>query len=138
MKNGRLVLAIVCAASMAASCSGLAQDSSERPSKQTGDQRQNSVSAARTAASRIGANHGTPDTFKSDHSTVRPLLKGSVASTSTGAHTQAFHARQVSPGAMSPNQVRHRGSNPAVVGGSSTSEDRGTGSLNGSRMPRRP
>ena len=131
MKNHCLVLAIVCAASMAASCSGLAQDSSERPSKQTGDQRQNSVSAARTAASRIGANHGTPET-------VHPLLKGSVASTSAGAHTQAFHARQVSPGATSPNQVRHRGSNPAVIGGSSTSVDRGTGSLNGSRMPRRP
>jgi hypothetical protein len=37
-----------------------------------------------------------------------------------------------------PNHVRHRGPNPAVVGGSANSASSNTGVLNGARMHRRP
>ncbi|MGA7929130.1 MAG: hypothetical protein WCA20_24415 [Candidatus Sulfotelmatobacter sp.] len=37
-----------------------------------------------------------------------------------------------------PNHVRHRGPNPAVVGGSANSASRNPGALNGTRMNRRP
>lgn len=36
------------------------------------------------------------------------------------------------------NNVRHRGPNPAVVGGSTNSNNSNTGSINGTRMHRRP
>ncbi len=36
------------------------------------------------------------------------------------------------------NDVRHRGPNPAVVGGSANSDSRNTGSIDGTRMHRRP
>ena len=36
------------------------------------------------------------------------------------------------------NNVRHRGPNPAVVGGSANSDSRNTGTLNGTRMSRKP
>jgi len=36
------------------------------------------------------------------------------------------------------NNVRHRGPNPAVVGGSANSYSRNTGVINGTRMNRRP
>jgi hypothetical protein len=37
-----------------------------------------------------------------------------------------------------PNNVRHHGPNPAVVGGSANSASSSTGGLNGTRMNRRP
>ncbi len=37
-----------------------------------------------------------------------------------------------------PNDVRHRGANPAVVGGSVNSNNRNTAAINGNRMIRRP
>jgi hypothetical protein len=38
----------------------------------------------------------------------------------------------------SPNSVRHRGSNPATVGGAANSVPRNSGAINGSRMTRKP
>ncbi len=37
-----------------------------------------------------------------------------------------------------PNNARHRGPNPAVVGGSARSDSRNTGAINGTRMSRNP
>jgi hypothetical protein len=44
-------------------------------------------------------------------------------------------ARSAAP---SLNNLRHRGANPAVVGGSAISESRNTGAINGTRMNRKP
>jgi hypothetical protein len=44
----------------------------------------------------------------------------------------------VRPTVQSPNNVRHRGANPAVIGGSANSDSRNTGAINGTRMIRRP
>lgn len=38
----------------------------------------------------------------------------------------------------SPNSVRHRGSNPATVGGAANSVPRNSGAINGSRMTHKP
>ena len=38
----------------------------------------------------------------------------------------------------SPSNVRHRGANPAVIGGSANSDSRNTGAINGARMNRKP
>ena len=39
---------------------------------------------------------------------------------------------------LSPNNVRHRGPNPAVVGGSANLTSSNTGAINGTRMHRKP
>ena len=44
----------------------------------------------------------------------------------------------VRPTVPSLNNVRHRGANPAVIGGSANSDSRNTGAINGTRMNRRP
>jgi len=44
----------------------------------------------------------------------------------------------VSLQAPSLENVRHRGANPAIIGGSANSDARNTGALNGTRMPRKP
>ncbi len=44
----------------------------------------------------------------------------------------------VRPTVLSPNNVRHRGPNPAVVGGSPNLHSSNTGSINGTRMNRKP
>ena len=44
----------------------------------------------------------------------------------------------VRPTAPSLNNVRHRGPNPAVIGGSANSDRRNTGAINGTRMNRKP
>jgi hypothetical protein len=44
----------------------------------------------------------------------------------------------VRPTVLSPNNVRHRSPNPAVVSGSPNSHSSNTGSINGTRMSRKP
>jgi hypothetical protein len=44
----------------------------------------------------------------------------------------------VRPTVLSPNNVRHRSSNPAVVGGSPNSHSSNTGAINGTRLNRKP
>jgi hypothetical protein len=44
----------------------------------------------------------------------------------------------VRPAVPLPNNVRHRGPNPAVVGGSPNSQSRNTGAINGTRINRKP
>jgi hypothetical protein len=44
----------------------------------------------------------------------------------------------VRPTVLSPNNVRHRSPNPAVVGGSPTSRTSNAGAINGTRMNRKP
>jgi len=44
----------------------------------------------------------------------------------------------VRPAVASLNNIRHRGPNPAVVGGSANSGSRSTGAINGTRMNRKP
>jgi hypothetical protein len=44
----------------------------------------------------------------------------------------------VRPAVPSLNNVRHRGPNPAVVGGSANADSRNTGAINGTRMNRKP
>ncbi len=44
----------------------------------------------------------------------------------------------VRPTVPSLNNVRHRGPNPAVVGGSANLQSRNTGAINGTRMNRKP
>jgi hypothetical protein len=44
----------------------------------------------------------------------------------------------IRPTVPSPNNVRHRGPNPAVVGGSPISRSGNTGAIDGTRMNRKP
>ena len=54
--------------------------------------------------------------------------------------TPCLFGRQVSsdPTVPSLNNVRHRGPNPAVIGGSANSDTRNTGAINGTQMNRKP
>lgn len=48
-------------------------------------------------------------------------------------------ALRVRPNVVGPTApVRHRGANPAAIGGSANSDGRNTGAINGTRMNRRP
>jgi hypothetical protein len=44
----------------------------------------------------------------------------------------------VRPRAPSLNNVRHRGANPAVIGGAANSDARDSGAINGTRVHRKP
>jgi hypothetical protein len=47
-------------------------------------------------------------------------------------------ANVIRPTIQSPPNVRHRGPNPAAVGGLASRDSRNTGAINGTRMQRRP
>jgi hypothetical protein len=44
----------------------------------------------------------------------------------------------IRPGGPSLDNVRHRGANPAVIGGPGSSDSSNTGAVNGTRMKRKP
>jgi len=69
----------------------------------------------------------------------RGLLRGRLVQSETA--NPALPVRPptvVRPPAPSLENVRHRGANPAVIGGSANSDVRNTGALNGTRMPHKP
>ena len=66
------------------------------------------------------------------------LAKGGLTQQETGNRAMPVRPPSVSRStAPSPNNVRHRGANPAVIGGSAIS-DRNTGAINGTRVHRKP
>ncbi len=62
------------------------------------------------------------------------LIKNEKVSDARPVQTLSV-ARSAAP---SLNNVRHRGANPAVIGGSTISDSRNAGAINGTRMNRRP
>ena len=60
----------------------------------------------------------------------------------TARHAQPVRSRSIRSSVASlnplPTNVRHRGSNPAVVGGGANSGNSNTGAINGTGMHRRP
>ena len=145
MKNRclRLLLTISCAVLMQAATSAAPLPrSSERSANETGDQPKPAAterSVVRGRASRISAGPGSPikrerlvPTRPWNQPATPRLVTPQVKNKSIG-HASIAPLRGV-PG----SNVRHHGSNPAVIGGSANSDGRSTGGLKGTRMPRRP
>jgi hypothetical protein len=77
--------------------------------------------------------HGTGSDKSSD------VAKGGLVQNETVNNALRVRPPSVArPAAPSLNNVRHRGPNPAVVGGSANSITRNTGALNGTHMSRKP
>jgi len=68
--------------------------------------------------------------------------KSALIQNETAKHALPVRSTSFRPSVASlnplPNNVRHRGSNPAVVGGSANSGKSNTGAINGTGMHRRP
>jgi hypothetical protein len=83
---------------------------------------------------------GTATNFRQPASgDVRGAAKREVIQNHTFNSTPPVRRVTVArPNVLSPKNVRHRGPNPAVVGGTTTSGSSNTGAINGTRMNRRP
>lgn len=75
-----------------------------------------------------------PGLDKSDAPTSSGLLQDEIAHTALPRRPSSV----IRPSVPLHNDVRHRGANPAVIGGSANSNSRGTGAINGTGMRRRP
>jgi len=66
--------------------------------------------------------------------------KSALIQNETAKHALPVRSTSVRPSvaSLNPTNVRHRGSNPAVVGGLANSANSHTGAINGTRMHRRP
>ena len=63
---------------------------------------------------------------------------GSIQNATAGKAQPVRSPSVAHPVALSPYTVRHRGANPAVIGGSAGPGNRNTGAINGTRMNRKP
>jgi hypothetical protein len=63
---------------------------------------------------------------------------GLVQSEAVNSAQRVRSTSAVRPAAASLNNIRHRGPNPAVVGGSANFKSSNTGAINGTRMHRKP
>ena len=148
MKNCclRLLLTISCLVLMQAATSALPlpQGSTERPANTARDQERVSThagdrSVVRRRASRISAGPGS----QTESVRVAPARSWNQAGpTRSGVvapqvqNKSAGRPLAVPPSVAHGNNVRHRGSNPAVVGGPASSNTRNVGALNGTSMKR--
>lgn len=94
--------------------------------KQSSDSRKGSLSAN-------AVNLRQPDSDQSGRSARSRLIQNETVHPALPVRTSSVF-RPTGP----LNNVRHRGPNAAVVGGSTISEGRRTGEINGTRMIRRP
>ena len=153
MKNRclRLLLTISCAALMHASSSAapLPQGSSERPASGTREQQQVSthraVAESRVVRRRAGRILAGPDSPMGRKHFAPARSWNQPGAARSGTVAPQFQNRGLGhpsaiplPSVVHGSNVRHRGANPAVIGGSANSDARSTGGLNGTRMPRRP
>ena len=66
-------------------------------------------------------------------------VKGGLIQNEKGNHVLPVRSPSIVRPSVSPlDNVRHRGPNPAVIGGSANSITRNTGAINGTRMNRKP
>jgi hypothetical protein len=75
-----------------------------------------------------------PGADKSGGALKGGLIHNEIVNNALPVRTQSV----VRPAVLSLNNVRHRGPNPAVVGGSVSSDSRNIGAINGTRMNRKP
>lgn len=121
MTARHIFLVISCAALVlgTTSCAAASgQGSSERPANTISDRKQDS----RAAAHRSGGVAKQPSIY---HETANSGLP-------------ARPRQMAAPAVSSLSNVRHRGPNPAVIGGTMNSKTGNTGAIDGTRMSRRP
>jgi hypothetical protein len=64
--------------------------------------------------------------------------RGALIQHETFNRALTIRPASIRPRVPLPNNVRHRGANPAIIGGSASSNSRNTGAIDGAHMNRRP
>lgn len=75
-----------------------------------------------------------PTSNRSDAAQTERLIPSAMINGALPVQTSAA----IRPGGPSLDNVRHRGANPAVIGGPGSSDSSNTGAVNGTRMKRKP
>ena len=86
------------------------------------------------SASRNAMNFLQPGSDRSDGAAMGGLIQNETVRNALRARASSG----VRPALQSLNNARHRGPNPAAIGGSSNSDRRNTATVNGTRMNRKP
>jgi|SRR5579863_857640 len=92
------------------------------------------LNSRKTAIPGRAMNLHQPDSAKSGGA----AKDGSIHHETVGSGLPVRPPTVAQPTASSLNNERHRGPNPAVIGGPANSDSRNTGAINGTRMNRRP
>ena len=86
------------------------------------------------SVARNATNSHQPSSGKSG----RAATGGSIQNETVNSAPSVRRPNAIRPTMLSFNTVRHRGPNPAVVGGTANPACRNTGTINGTRMNRKP
>jgi len=144
-----LCAVFACAAAYAAKGADATAQQNARTSSQSADHAPAAKKDNRRGLAIVAkANRPQPLPKNQKHSTNRQLTGGQRSATRADGmpitNKAATTARSVQlsmasrNSAPSPNMVRHRNPNPAILGGSKSSNAVKTGAINGSRMSRKP
>jgi hypothetical protein len=90
---------------------------------------------------KTGTHHAAPNTTQARSAGALQSTNAAAAALRENHATSNLRSVQLHTAprpAQSPNNVRHRSPNPAILGGSVSPSAANTGALNGTRMSRRP